>query len=113
MKTLALATLLATATAGAAVPEAQRLEQMTARFAPTDLTADLSKFTPADRQVLTKLIEASQIIDAIFLRQVWSGNAPMLLALAGDLRRRRAGRVSIISGSTKGHGRASMTTSRS
>ncbi len=84
MKILCLAFTL-TASLAIAAPEAQRLEGMAARFAPTDLTADLSKFTPAERQVLAKLIEASQIIDGIFLRQVWSGNPPMLLALAGDL----------------------------
>ncbi len=66
------------------LPDAKQLDQMTARFAPTDLTADISKLTPADRQVLVKLIEASKIIDAIFLGQVWSGNASMLLDLAGD-----------------------------
>ena len=60
------------------------LEQMTARFAPTDLSADLSKLSGADRRVLAKLIEASKIIDAIFLGQVWSGNLPMLLGLAAE-----------------------------
>ncbi len=67
------------------VPDAKQLEQMIARFAPTDLVADIAQLTPADRQVLVKLIEASKIIDALFLNQVWSGNASMLLDLAGDL----------------------------
>ncbi len=57
---------------------------MTARFASTDLTADVSKLTPDDRLVLAKLIAASKIIDGIFLEQVWSGNVPMLLDLARD-----------------------------
>jgi hypothetical protein len=57
---------------------------MTVRFAPTELTADLTKLSPADRQVLAKLIDASKIIDALFLRQVWSGNEAMLLDLARD-----------------------------
>ena len=35
----------------------------------------------ADRQVLAKLVEASKIIDALFLRQVWAGNEAMLLDL--------------------------------
>ncbi|MEO5722646.1 MAG: hypothetical protein ABIR71_14440 [Chthoniobacterales bacterium] len=93
MKTSLALTLLATAAFAApekptpevsGLPDQKRLEQMTARFAPTDLTADLSKLTPADLQVLAKLIEASKIIDSIFLGQVWDGNASMLLDLAED-----------------------------
>ena len=66
------------------LPNAKRLEQMIARFAPTDLAADISKLAPADREVLAKLIEASKIIDAVFLGQVASGNVPMLLDLTRD-----------------------------
>ncbi len=64
--------------------EEARLERMSARFVPTDLSADLSKLPAADHVVLVKLIEASKIIDGIFLRQVWSGNVPMLLDLARE-----------------------------
>src|ERR1035437_4472091 len=64
--------------------ERARLAQMTARFAPTDVTADLSKLSPDERRVLAKLVEASKIIDGIFLRQVWSGDVSMLLDLAAD-----------------------------
>lgn len=67
-----------------ATDDTARLAQMTARFAPTDVTADLSKLSPNDRRVLAKLIEASKIIDGIFLRQVWSGDVSMLLDLAAD-----------------------------
>src|SRR3954462_13530039 len=55
---------------------------MSAQFAPTEIAADLSALTPTDRQVLAKLVQASQIMDALFLRQAWSGNEAMLLALA-------------------------------
>ena len=48
------------------MPDKARLEQMTARFAPTEIKADLSKFSPNDRKVLAKLVQASQIIDGIF-----------------------------------------------
>jgi hypothetical protein len=44
------------------------------RFAPTEIRADLSKLSPADRKALAKLVEASKIMDALFLRQVWAGN---------------------------------------
>ncbi|MEP6808996.1 MAG: hypothetical protein ABI992_02040 [Chthoniobacterales bacterium] len=73
------------AVAESSPPDTRRLEQMTARFAPTDLTADTSKLTATDRKVLAKLVEASKIVDAIFLDQVWTGNATMLLDLADDL----------------------------
>jgi peptidase M49-like protein len=66
------------------VSEAAKLQRMAARFAPTDITADLSKLSAADRQVLGKLVEASKIIDGLFLRQVWAGNEAMLLDLARD-----------------------------
>ncbi len=74
----------APAPASNALPDAKRLEQMAARFARTDLTADLSKLSGDDRRVLAKLVEASKIIDGIFLGQVWTGNVPMLLDLARD-----------------------------
>jgi hypothetical protein len=64
------------------VPDTARLEKMTARFAPTSIRADLSHLSTADRQVLAKLVEASKMLDALFLRQVWSGNEAMLLDLA-------------------------------
>ena len=69
---------------GGRVSEAERLQRMAARFAPTDIRVDLTKISAADRKVLAKLVEASQIMDALFLRQVWVGNDPMLIGLAGD-----------------------------
>jgi hypothetical protein len=51
-----------------------RLRELTARFAPVDLRVDTSKLSPGDRAALRKLIEASRIIDRIFLRQLWAGN---------------------------------------
>ena len=67
MRTIpALAVILALAFVGLVaqegrVPETaglQRLEKMTARFAPTSIQADLSHVSAADRQVLAKLVEA-------------------------------------------------------
>ena len=62
----------------------QQLRRMTARFAPVDLTADISALPDRERQALAKLVEAARVLDALFLRQVWAGNEPMLLALLGD-----------------------------
>ena len=64
--------------------ETAHIEQMIVRFAPTDISADISKLSPNDRRILAKLVEASKIIDGIFLRQVWSGNVSMLLDLSQD-----------------------------
>jgi hypothetical protein len=79
--TLACVTLTAQE---ASVSETVKLQKMTARFAPTAITADLSKLSAADRQVLAKLVQASKILDALFLRQVWAGNEPMFLDLVRD-----------------------------
>src|SRR3954466_4758903 len=68
----------------ARVPDTQTLQQMAARFAPTEITADLSSLSDADRRVLGKLVEASKIVDGLFLRQVWAGNDAMLADLARD-----------------------------
>ena len=58
---------------------------MTARFAPVDLTADVSPLPTNERQALAKLVEAAKLFDALFLRQAWAGNESMLLTLARDL----------------------------
>jgi len=68
----------------ASVSETARLQKMTARFAPTSIRADVSRLSAADRSVLAKLVEASKVLDALFLRQVWSGNEAMLLDLARE-----------------------------
>ena len=68
----------------ARVPATAELQRMAARFVPTEITADVSRLSPGDRRVLAKLVEASKIIDALFLRQVWSGNDAMLLDLVAD-----------------------------
>ena len=66
------------------MPDTLTLQKMSARFAPTEMTADLSPLSSADRGVLAKLVAASKIIDALFLRQVWAGNTALLMDLARD-----------------------------
>jgi hypothetical protein len=66
------------------VPDRAALLKMTARFAPVDIAADLSKLSDGDRQALARLIEAARLIDALFLRQVWAGNDALLQQLAHD-----------------------------
>ena len=60
------------------MPDTQTLQRMAARFAPTEISADLSKLSDTDRRVLAKLVEASKIVDGLFLRQAWAGNDAML-----------------------------------
>ena len=61
-----------------------KLKAMAERFAPTEIAADVSRLAPADRQVLARLVQASKIMDALFMRQVWAGNEAMLLDLIRD-----------------------------
>ena len=60
------------------------LAKKTARFAPTDLSADVSALPESERKALAHMIRAAQVMDALFLRQVWAGNESMLSALAAD-----------------------------
>jgi len=63
---------------------AAELQRQTARFAPTELKADLSALPPNEREALAHLVRAAQVMDALFLRQVWSGNESMLYTLIKD-----------------------------
>lgn len=60
------------------------LAKKIARFAPTTLTADISKLSAKDRQALEKIIAAAKLLDPLFLRQVWSGNAALEQKLIAD-----------------------------
>jgi Peptidase family M49 len=70
--------------AGQAPPDRAQLDTMTARFAPTDISADLSKLPDNERQALGRLVAASRLMDAIFLRQVWAGSQALLTKLVED-----------------------------
>ncbi|HJT68023.1 MAG TPA: hypothetical protein VJ749_16310 [Pyrinomonadaceae bacterium] len=60
------------------------LAKKIARFAPTTLTADVSKLPAKDRQALDKIIAAAKLLDPLFLRQVWSGNDALEKKLLAD-----------------------------
>jgi hypothetical protein len=55
-----------------------------ARFAPTEISADISHLPDNERLALTAMIRAAQVMDALFLEQVWAGNGAMLQALVRD-----------------------------
>jgi hypothetical protein len=61
------------------------LRRMAARFAPVEIRANVSALPAHERRALAKLVEAARIVDALFLRQVWSGNDAMLQQLARDV----------------------------
>ncbi|HEX8707481.1 MAG TPA: hypothetical protein VF723_04395 [Pyrinomonadaceae bacterium] len=75
-----------------AVPEGQEkkspapsdLAAKIRRFAPTTITADISQLSKNDRLALTKIIEAARLLDPLYLRQVWTGNAALLERLERD-----------------------------
>jgi peptidase M49-like protein len=79
---LTMATLLAS-TAFAA-PDAPQLQKMAARLAPVDIRVDLSTLPESERQALARIIQAAQILDGVFLRQVSARNESRLMLLVND-----------------------------
>jgi hypothetical protein len=69
---------------GAQTGELAELNAKIRRFAPTVITADTSRLSAGDRRALAKIIEAARLLDPLFLRQVWSGNAALQKRLEAD-----------------------------
>ncbi len=84
MKLLPLLFISMLSASSQTLPDLQRLTKMTARFATVDLKVDTSHLSPGDLKALAKLIEASHIVDNIFLQQLWSGNEALLAKLKAD-----------------------------
>src|SRR2546422_11293839 len=55
------------------------------RFAPTVLTADTSRLSPNDLQVLQKIITAAEHRVGLFLRQLYHGHEALLERVKADL----------------------------
>ena len=66
------------------LPDAAKLKSMEARFAPVEVRVDVADLPAEERVALVRLIEASQYIDALFMRQRWPGNESTLLQLLAD-----------------------------
>ena len=64
--------------------EERELSDKIARFAPTVITADLTKLSTNDRKALDKIIAAARLFDPLFIRQVWTGNEALLAKLEAD-----------------------------
>jgi hypothetical protein len=80
MHALLAATALLLASASPGLTELTRLE---AQYAPVDLKVDVSKLPEGERKALARLVQAARLMDAVFLRQRWAGNASLLLTLSG------------------------------
>jgi Peptidase family M49 len=65
-------------------PNAAELNKMAARFAPTRLEVDISALSAGDKQALVKLIQASQLVNRLFMQQLWSGNLALYKKLQQD-----------------------------
>src|SRR2546421_4714223 len=61
--------------------EATSLNEKIRRFAPTPLTANTAQLSPGDRKALQRIIAAAKYYDALYLRQIWSGNEALLKKL--------------------------------
>jgi hypothetical protein len=70
--------------AAPADPAVEELTKKAARFAPTDIAADISHLPASERTALTHLVRAAQVMDALFLQQVWAGNEALLMELLRD-----------------------------
>jgi hypothetical protein len=81
---LPMRTAVAAPAPSEALPNAQQLRKLNARFVPVDLVADVSKLPENERRALARMIEAARIMDPLFLRQAWSGNEPLLFELLDD-----------------------------
>jgi hypothetical protein len=62
-------------------PMLQKTQTMTARFAPVDLSADISAL-PAANARPGKTGRGGAVFDALYLRQVWEGNEALLVGSA-------------------------------
>jgi hypothetical protein len=66
--------LMATLSTQAAVPDLAELNRMAARFTKVEMKADVSGLSSGDKEALASLIAAGDIINRIFMKQLWSGN---------------------------------------
>jgi hypothetical protein len=65
------------------MPGLAELTRLQAQYAKVDLDVDVSKLEESERRTLARLVQAARLMDAVFLRQRWAGNASLLLHLAG------------------------------
>jgi hypothetical protein len=67
-----------------AAPDLAQIQKMSSRLAPVDIRVDVSALPDNERQALVRIIQAAQILDGVFLRQVSARNESRLLQLLSD-----------------------------
>jgi tetratricopeptide (TPR) repeat protein len=67
-----------------AIPNLQELKKMEAAFAPVPLQVDIKALSETEKKALAHIIQAAQIMDGLYLNQVWAGNSARLLDLLRD-----------------------------
>jgi hypothetical protein len=80
---LAASASLLLASGAPAAPGLAELARLGAQYAPVELRADVSQLPEGERKALARLVQAARLMDAVFLRQRWAGNASLLLRLSG------------------------------
>jgi hypothetical protein len=60
------------------------LEARIRRLAPSNISADVDRLPASEQQALTHLLRAAEVIDGLFVEQVWAGNTALLTTLAAD-----------------------------
>lgn len=72
------------ASAAPPVPGLTELGKLEAQYAPVELRVDVSQLPESERKALARLVQASRLMDAVFLRQRWAGNVSLLTRLSGS-----------------------------
>ena len=75
---------LGAASKKSALPDLAQLQKMAARFTPAPIRVDTSRLSSGDRQALIKMIQASRILNQIFMKQLWSGDLALYAQLQRD-----------------------------
>lgn len=60
------------------------IQAMAGRFTPSPIRVDLSGLSAGDRKALVKLIQASRIVNYLFMQQFWSGDLALYQKLQQD-----------------------------
>jgi Peptidase family M49 len=84
MKPILTLLVFAVSAAAAPLPDEAALKKTASKFAPVELSVDLSKLAPNELKVLGRLVAAAKIMDALYLRQVSALNESLLLDLLND-----------------------------
>ncbi|HET6933643.1 MAG TPA: hypothetical protein VFI72_02315 [Candidatus Angelobacter sp.] len=84
LTTMAIAQKKPAASSSGSFPDAAELNRMAARFAPTKMQVDTSALSSGDKQALVKLVQAAQVVNHIFMQQLWSGDLALYQKLQQD-----------------------------